>query len=210
MRIESVRCSEVSVKPSDTSGVLVSMEVCDGKAFREAIMRNADDADDDWPLFKRYSEVVERNRKLAARVAELEGALRDWEKVALLACAGVIPTPDKPSLRPVRPSHLAELRKHFESENARLQEQVAKLYRTDGSVTMRAQACFEDQMPEDLEDVARSADAKLARLREALEYYAEPSEPGAFSLVDAKGGFLTDFNSLGERARKALAESGAT
>lgn len=63
----------------------------------------------------------------AARVAELEAKLKDWQQEAFLACAGVVPTPDRPSLRPLAPQSLVLLRSTLKAENAKLKAEVARL-----------------------------------------------------------------------------------
>jgi hypothetical protein len=120
MRLE-IRCSQVQIRPSDTSGVIVEAEVCDAEALRDQVLREPDDDADDWPLAKRYGEVQERLRVAEARARQLERDLAiahralaeagkrfssgDMEGTRLLLCdtnaqanAAALPTAPEPGL----------------------------------------------------------------------------------------------------------------
>jgi hypothetical protein len=78
-----VRVTQATLTPLDTSGFELIAEVADASAFTESVMRRPDDGADNWPLGKRYQEIVdarqqaerERDEALSeARAAEGEEA----------------------------------------------------------------------------------------------------------------------------------------
>lgn len=74
MRLD-LRCTEISVCPSDSSGFRVVLEVADAEEAREQMLRGPDDAADDWPLAKRYGEVCDHNRQLQEECQRADKAI---------------------------------------------------------------------------------------------------------------------------------------
>jgi hypothetical protein len=71
----TIRATDLKVIPSDSSGYLVDIECADAEQVREQILRRPDDGAQDWPLAKRYGEIVDECEKYRLELRRLQGAV---------------------------------------------------------------------------------------------------------------------------------------
>lgn len=122
-----LRPDEKVVLAGECEGALAEAKRVLRGIFKASLSRQTEKLGDYWlsmmkvlevPLaeqipFPRGSLFCDERNTLRARVADLEEAMESrenaWREAAFRACAGVIPTPVKPSENPMRPGHLNEL-----------------------------------------------------------------------------------------------------